>query len=130
MADTEVERLRIGDLVQKPDGYPFDGVVVSAFTTQAGLTRYVVESEIAPGMLHIFSGKQIKRRDGSGTPGDDEMVIAVASAIAIAMWGSEAASVYFREPPMDVRYKMSMDAARAAINTMLSTLTRTEDNEA
>ena len=54
----------VGTQVEKPKGYPFPGTVVAAFDTLAGETRYVVESALAPGMLHIFSGSQlIKRQD-------------------------------------------------------------------
>lgn len=48
-----------GARVYKPEGYPFPGTVVSAFRTLEGHTRYVVESDLAPGMLHIFSGEQL-----------------------------------------------------------------------
>ena len=48
----------LGDKVIKPRGYPFPGTVVAAFMVEAG-QRYVVESELAPGMLHIFSPSQL-----------------------------------------------------------------------
>lgn len=56
---------QVGDLVEKPRGYPFPGTVVAAFMVAAG-QRYVVESELAPGMLHIFSPAQLKLRAAEG----------------------------------------------------------------
>lgn len=47
--------LRVGQHVTKPIGYPYPGWVVAVFTNRAGQERVVVESELAPGMLHIFS---------------------------------------------------------------------------
>ena len=54
--------LVVGDKVVKVDGYPFPGKVVSKFTKIDGQVRYVVEAtgEEYAGMLHIFSGKQLK----------------------------------------------------------------------
>lgn len=52
--------LDIGCKVVKPKGYPFPGEVRAAFANKAGETRYVVESELAPGMLHIFAPSQIE----------------------------------------------------------------------
>ncbi len=49
----------VGTSVLKPKGYPFPGTVVAAFENLSGDPRYVVESEVAPGMLHIFSGAQL-----------------------------------------------------------------------
>lgn len=72
-AVAEIKRLRgdyaypVGTKVEKPRGYPFPGTVVAAFDNLAGEPRYVVESELAPGMLHIFSGKQITRAAIEGT---------------------------------------------------------------
>ncbi len=51
---------RVGTKVYKPDGYPFPGTVVAYFRTLADEERYVVESLRAPGMLHIFTAKQLK----------------------------------------------------------------------
>ena len=53
------------DRVEKVDGYHYPGVVVCAFDTLAGKRRYVVEadSEDFAGMLHIFSGAQLKNRE-------------------------------------------------------------------
>jgi hypothetical protein len=63
--------LEIGMKVEKPGGYPFPGTVVAAFKTLAGQDRVVVESEAAPGLLHIFAlnqliyvGKENTREDG------------------------------------------------------------------
>ena len=52
----------VGAQVLKPKGYPFPGTVVAAFENLSGDPRYVVESEVAPGMLHIFSGAQLAIR--------------------------------------------------------------------
>jgi hypothetical protein len=50
---------RTGDAVHKPAGYPFPGVVVSAFRTRAGKARYVVEHDHAHGLMHIFNARQL-----------------------------------------------------------------------
>ncbi|MCL1799967.1 MAG: PGDYG domain-containing protein [Promicromonosporaceae bacterium] len=52
-----------GDRVTKPSGYPFPGTVVAAFPKLDGEWRYVVESDPAPGLLHIFAGSQLKGLD-------------------------------------------------------------------
>ncbi len=49
----------VSSRVVKNKGYPFPGVVVSRFENLSGETRYVVESTVAPGMLHIFNGAQL-----------------------------------------------------------------------
>jgi len=51
-----------GTKVIKKVGYGFPGVIVSAFETLAGKTRYVVEAtgEGYEGMLHIFNGDQLE----------------------------------------------------------------------
>lgn len=54
--------LQPGDAVEKISGYRFDGVVRATFLTGAGLTRHVVESEASPGLLHIFSPEQLRKR--------------------------------------------------------------------
>ena len=59
----------VGALVEKPKGYPFPGTVVSAFGNLAGEPRYVVENDLAPGMLHIFSGSQITIRNEAADTG-------------------------------------------------------------
>ena len=56
---TFVVGLRRGDRVVKLRGYPFPGVVLAVFLTSAGATRVVVESDAAPGMLHIFNPEQL-----------------------------------------------------------------------
>ena len=53
--------LGVGEQVWKPKGYAFEGTVVSAFVTLGGEVRYVVESRLAPGLLHIFNGDQVKK---------------------------------------------------------------------
>ena len=59
--ETDPLEYAIGDLVEKPKGYPFPGKVVSAFAVTGG-QRFVVESELSPGMLHIFSASQLAKR--------------------------------------------------------------------
>ena len=51
-----------GDEVIKVKGYAFPGVVVSTFNTLDGKARYVVESIVCEGMLHIFNGDQLSRK--------------------------------------------------------------------
>ena len=53
-------KFSVGDHVRKPSGYAFDGIVRSAFMVSGG-DRYVVESEAAPGLLHIFNGSQLEQ---------------------------------------------------------------------
>ena len=54
-------KFRIGDEVRKIGGnYQASGWIVAAFTTRAGLDRYVFEFESMPGMLHIFNGSQLE----------------------------------------------------------------------
>lgn len=53
----------IGDLVDKPRGYAFPGVVRSVFVTGAGEVRTVAESEASPGLLHIFAPDQLRLRE-------------------------------------------------------------------
>lgn len=51
----------VGDKVRKPKGYSFPGEVRAVFTNRAGDTRYVVERDLAPGMLHIFAPSQLEK---------------------------------------------------------------------
>lgn len=51
--------MKKGDRVFKTRGYPFPGIIVASFLTLAGERRYVVESTILPGMLHIFNKTQL-----------------------------------------------------------------------
>ncbi len=62
------ERLREGVHVEKPKGYPYPGTIVAAFTNLAGAERYVVESDLAPGMLHIFAPSQLAATATAPTP--------------------------------------------------------------
>ena len=57
--------IKVGDLVEKPKGYRWPGIVRSIFETGAGRTRYVVESISMEtvGALHIYSGNQIRKVD-------------------------------------------------------------------
>jgi hypothetical protein len=50
---------KVGDKVQKPKGYKFDGIVVAVFHNTAGEVRIVAEL-IDNGMLHIFSESQLE----------------------------------------------------------------------
>ncbi len=51
----------IGDNVRKVVGdYHPTGTIVASFVTLDGNRRYVMEFDVVPGMLHIFSGKQLE----------------------------------------------------------------------
>jgi hypothetical protein len=52
--------VKVGDWVTKPRGYPYPGTVVAVFETLDGVQRVVVESMLAPGMLHIFAPEQLE----------------------------------------------------------------------
>lgn len=54
------DKFQIGDRVYKPEGYKFNGTVVSVFKTTKDATRLVVEME-GNGMLHIFNEKQLEK---------------------------------------------------------------------
>jgi len=55
-------KYHLGDAVNKRKGYSFPGEVVSAFVTSSGgVTRYVVESTVLPGLLHIYSEDDLVR---------------------------------------------------------------------
>lgn len=60
METADMRIFAVGNLVYKPKGYPFPGEVRSVFTTKDGQVRYVVESLLLTGMLHIFNGEQLK----------------------------------------------------------------------
>jgi hypothetical protein len=53
-------KFKKNDKVFKPNGYPFPGVILAAFTTNAGEWRYVVENECG-GLLHIFNTSQLRK---------------------------------------------------------------------
>ena len=58
----------VGDKVEKTSGYYYPGVIVSKFNKLDGQVRYVVEfynshSIAGLGMLHIFSGKQLRLQE-------------------------------------------------------------------
>ena len=55
-------KFKIGDMVYKPKGYKFPGIVVSNFITTSGEKRIVAELE-GNGMLHIFSESQLELRE-------------------------------------------------------------------
>ena len=52
----------VGDRVRKVKGYAFDGEIRALFTTKSSEIRVVVESEVIPGLLHIFSPNQLERK--------------------------------------------------------------------
>jgi hypothetical protein len=56
-----MNKFKVGDKVHKPNGYKFDGTVVSVFKNSKGETRIVAEFDYN-GMLHIFSEKQLELR--------------------------------------------------------------------
>lgn len=43
--------------------YEAAGTIVSRFKTRSGAWRYVFEFDSPPGLLHIFSGRQLMRID-------------------------------------------------------------------
>lgn len=57
-------KFKVGDKVRKPLGYVFIGNVVAVFSTNAGEWRYVVELDLAHGLLHIFNNTQLEKLDG------------------------------------------------------------------
>lgn len=52
-------KFKVGDLICKPRGYKFDGIVVAVFKNTSGEVRIVAEL-IGNGMLHIFSESQLE----------------------------------------------------------------------
>lgn len=52
----------VGDAVAKKskESYPFDSTVVAIFLKLDGQTRMVCESDLLPGLLHIFSPSQME----------------------------------------------------------------------
>jgi hypothetical protein len=65
-------KFKIGDLICKPKGYAFDGVIVSVFVTTKGEARVVAELKPGngAGMLHIFSEDQLEKAPCAGDPLD------------------------------------------------------------
>ena len=57
-----MSKFKIGDRIYNPEGYSFDGIVVSVFENTKGQTRVVAELE-NNGMLHIFTEKQLELRE-------------------------------------------------------------------
>jgi hypothetical protein len=55
-------KFKIKDVVLKPRGYQFPGVIVARFRTTKGDPRYVVEAtgHGYAGMLHIFNPDQLE----------------------------------------------------------------------
>ena len=62
---------RVGDLVCKPKGYPFNGTIVSVYNALNGQPKVVVEH--GDGWQHIFAPEQLALR------GEDETNVAVRS---------------------------------------------------
>lgn len=58
--------IKVGDTVEKINGYKWPGVVVASFTTTKGERRLVVECTVpeVAGALHIYSPDQIRRAHG------------------------------------------------------------------
>jgi hypothetical protein len=55
-----VSELQVGMRVHKIKGdYAFDGTVVALFEKLDGTERVVVESQLIPGLLHIFAPHQM-----------------------------------------------------------------------
>lgn len=53
---------KVGDKVEKVGGdYKFEGTIVAVFPKLSGLIRLVVEDD--RGVLHVYSEKNLKRRD-------------------------------------------------------------------
>ena len=48
-------KFKVGDKVNKKEGYQFPGTVVSVFETTTGKIRLVVEMMQPYGLLHIFN---------------------------------------------------------------------------
>jgi len=57
-----VSELEVGMQVHKLNGYEFDSTVVAVFTKLDGEERVVCESDVIPGLLHIFSPSQLRER--------------------------------------------------------------------
>lgn len=55
----EVTVIKVGDIVRKPMGYVFIGVVRSVYETESGEKRFDVEN--TEGLLHIMNEKQLDR---------------------------------------------------------------------
>lgn len=53
-------KFKVGDPIEKPKGYKFDGEIRSVFTNKAGDVRVVAEN--GEGMLHIFNEGQLEPR--------------------------------------------------------------------
>jgi len=56
----DVVVLQVGMKVYKLSGYAFDSTVVAVFRKLDGETRVVCESDVIPGLLHIFSPQQVR----------------------------------------------------------------------
>jgi hypothetical protein len=60
------QKFKIGDVVEKINGYKYPGVVVAVFTNTKGEYRYVIECTVpeVAGMLHIFNRNQLEKGEG------------------------------------------------------------------
>lgn len=68
MAASALDTIKVGDHVNKIDGYSYPGVVVAVFDKLSGEQRMVVEfvspgTKDGEGMLHIFSPRQLFKTD-------------------------------------------------------------------
>jgi hypothetical protein len=54
-----VREIKVGMKATKPSGYGFDSTIVAVFTKLNGEQRVVCESELIPGLLHIFAPSQL-----------------------------------------------------------------------
>ncbi len=52
---------KLNDLVYKPKGYFFEGIVIGVIRTTENKVRYIVENP--DGIIHIFSGSQLKKTE-------------------------------------------------------------------
>lgn len=61
---------RLGQPVRKVGGdYQLDGTVVAVFCKRSGSIRYVVEADVPPGLLMIYSGANLETRGGEPMSG-------------------------------------------------------------
>lgn len=58
----KASEFRLGEHVSKVGGdYRFDGTVIGVFVKLSGVVRYAVEDD--RGVIHIYSAKNLKRRE-------------------------------------------------------------------
>lgn len=54
-------KLKVGSKVRKITGYKCNGEILSIFKTKGGEIKVVVEFDLIPGLLHIFSPEQLEK---------------------------------------------------------------------